>query len=514
MDNTLFLVIAVAALAVLAGLLGLMLLRGRGNAPPDAGLLAEKAGLEARMADLQSRLEDALRRGQAQEAELASQRQRVEDAVETRARAQTELAGMAKTLSLAQAAREAAEAARAAAEQARHQAEQQAALARQQLKDSESLIQQMTEAAKAATLESGKHLVGQLLESHKREAEAAKKQSDEAVKQTTEALYQRFEQVTGSVAALGAQVAQTQAAAQTIYRAISHPGGAGRMAEIGLENLLKSFGLEPGRDFIVQYHAEATSERGALRPDAVVFLPGDAALVIDSKASKALLDLAEAEDAEGADAALAKLGQRMALHLKSLVSKEYSQAVLQSYRTLKRGGDVKRTLIAMALPNEGAVEKLRQADPGLERRAAELDIVIAGPSALAAIVAVARMEIDASRQVEDHEKIVEAVRRLMESLGVALVAAEKAAKGLQGVASSFEDFTRSVNARLLPRARALGKWGIRPAKALPMGLPSFVVDKREADLIEGEAEDVSLPLLGNDAKDGGQKDSGQKDSGQ
>ena len=507
------LIVTIAAL-VLAVLLGLMLLRGQSKAAPDQDLLAEKAVLEARMADLQGRLEDALRRDQAKEAELASQRQRVEEAVETRAKAQTELAGMAKTLGLAQAAREAAEAARAEAEQARHQAERQAALAQQQLKDSESLIQQMTEAAKAATLESGKHLVGQLLESHKRETEAAKKQNDEAVKQTTEGLLQRFEQVTGSVAALGNQVSQTQLTAETIRRAISHPGGAGRMAEIGLENLLKSFGLQPGVDFIVQYHAAADGERGALRPDAVVFLPGDAALVIDSKASKTLLDHAEAESEAEAEAALKRLAQRMNQHLRDLAGRDYGKAVLDTYISLERGGKLTRTIIAMALPNEAAVEKLRQADPELERSATDKDIVIAGPSALAAIIAMARMNIHAGRQSENQEKIATAMRDFLDQLATSLGLAEKSAKGLAAAAEQFDAFTRSVNGRLLPRARSLIKLGVAAKKTLPQALPGFQVTVGRNDVIEAEVEEVQQALLGNDGPDSSQKDSGQKDSGQ
>src|SRR3546814_11581560 len=98
----------------------------------------------------------------------------------------------------------------------------------------------------------------------------------------------------------------------------------------------------------------------------------------------------------------------MNLHRRALGAKTYVNAVLAAFRELKRGGSLKRSMTAMVLPNDAAIEKLRRADPDFERRAAEADIVIAGPSALAAIIAVSRMQIDSGRPAENLEQIVDA----------------------------------------------------------------------------------------------------------
>ncbi len=491
MDN--LLIPGFVVIALLLAVLLYLQLKPRGPAPePDP---AEKAVLQTRLGETERQLAERV-------AEAGPLRQRLEQALAGQAAAEARQAALQAELAQAREAAAGAIAEREAEARRRVEAERQAALAQQKLVDFEALSVQMTEAAKAATLESSKLLAGQLLESHKREAEAAKQQQEAqrqqqeaSVKQTTEALYQRFEQVTGSVAALGQQVSQTQLTAETLRRAISHPGGAGRMAEIGLENLLKSFGLEPGVDFIVQYHAAGDGERGALRPDAVVFLPGDAALVIDSKASKTLLDHAEAESEAEAEAALGRLGQRMNQHLRALAAKDYGNAVLDTYKKLGRGGTLSRSIIAMALPNEAAVEKLRQADAGLERAAADKDIVIAGPSALAAIIAMARMNIHAGRQSENQEKIATAMRDFLDALATALIAAEKSAKGLATAAEQFDAFTRSVNSRLLPRARGLIKLGVAAKKPLPQALPGFDVTVGRHDVIDAEAEEVTPPQL-------------------
>lgn len=393
-----------------------------------------------------------------------------------------------------------------AAHAARLEAEKQAAGLRSELavkaQAFEKLSETATQAAKAAALESAAQMSSKLLADHKREAEAQKEESEKRVKQTTDGLLQKFTDVTGLVTGLAAQMQDRNSRVDAMYRMLSHPGGAGRMAEIGLENTLKAFGLQPGQDFILQYHAAADAERGALRPDAVVFLPGDAVLVIDSKASKLLLDLAEAEGEAEEAAALAQLKQRMATHLRALSAKDYGNAVLATYKETRRGGALRRCMIAMMLPNDAAVEKLRRADPDFERRAGECDIVVAGPSALAAIIAVSRLQIDSGRQAENLEKIVESVTGLIESTATALTLADRVGRGLQTATEQFEAFSRSVNARLLPRVRKLAQFGIRPSKAGPAALPSFNVSvQRPEEFIEAEVEDVP-PLLAEPRRDG------------
>ncbi|WP_374302417.1 DNA recombination protein RmuC [Ferrovibrio sp.] len=393
----------------------------------------------------------------------------------------------------------------ATAQAARLEAERQAAGLRSELavktQAFEKLAETATQAARAAAVESAAQLSNKLLADHKREAEAQKEEGEKRIKQATDGLAQQFLTVTETVTRLNQQVGDSRKAIDTVYRALSHPGGAGRLAEIGLENVLKAFGLQPGLDFIIQYHAAGDGERGNLRPDAVVFLPGDAVLVIDSKASKLLLDHAEAEDEVAEAAALAQLAQRMATHLRALSAKDYGNAVLATYKDLKRGGSLKRSMIAMMLPNDAAVEKLRRADPDFERRAAEVDIVVTGPSALAAIIAVSRLQIDGGRQVENLEKIVEAVGNLVESTATALTLADRVGRGLQQATEQFEAFSRSVNARLLPRIRRLGQLGIRSSKT-PAALPSFQVSVQRTDVIEADAEDVTPQLPGlNDGTD-------------
>lgn len=389
----------------------------------------------------------------------------------------------------------------ASAQEARLTAERDAAALRSELaiktQAFEKLAETATLAAKAAAGEAATQLSNKLLADHKREAEAQKEESEKKVAQVTETLAKQMTEVAQIVAGTVARQQGDAKRVEAIHRMLSHPGGAGRLAEIGLENTLKAFGLQPGIDFVLQYHVAGDSDRGALRPDAVVFLPGDAVLVIDSKASKLLLDHAEAEGEVAEAAALQQLAQRMNTHLRALTAKDYGNAVVSAYKDAKRGGSLKRSIVAMTLPNDAAVEKLRQAAPDFEQRAIESDVVLAGPSSLFALIAFSRMQIDTGRQAENLDQIVAAVTALVESTATALGLAEKVGRGLQQATEQFEAFSRSVNSRLLPRVRKLAGLGIRPSKAGPAALPSFEVNvHRTDDVIEAEVEEIAPRLPG------------------
>lgn len=347
--------------------------------------------------------------------------------------------------------------------------------------------------AKAAVLTTAREVSSKLIEDHKRETETAKKENEERVKKASEAVTLSLETVAQRVASLHDVVAVNTKTIDTVWSALSNPGGAGYYAEIGLENTLKSFGLERGRDFVIQHTVQDAEDGRRLRPDAIVFLPAESVLVIDSKASKFVLDMAGAESTEAEDEARARLVQTMNTHLRALAAKDYSAAVLACWRDTGRSSEIRRILNVMYLPNEGVLERLRAADPEFDRRAAQAQIVPVGPAGLAGLVGFARLDIDYGRQMENQERIVDAARRLVEAVGVALGHADKVGRNLRTAADGFADFAASINKRLLPRAKALEKLGVRPQKTrpLPPQVPAYQLVDLSQPTIEGEAEEVA-----------------------
>ena len=469
------LVIAVGAALLLGMLIG-------------AAIAAKAGGAK----HLRGRLEEA-------QTELSESRLALRAAGEARAAAETRLEEVTAFAERQEAERQRAEADGRAADARRIEAERQVALAQHEVRagerrmaDWETAHKQSVLAAKAAVQETATAVSNKLLTDHKREAEEAKKQSEALVQKTTQKLFDDFKGVASSVEALRGQLLKNDEAVDTVYRALSNPGGAGRFAEIGLENTLKNFGLMPGQDFVMQYAAAGDEDGGSLRPDAVVFLPREEALVVDSKASKFVMDLAEAEGETAEAEAAAKLAGTMNQHLKELASKPYRKAVTAAYERSERPGKLRRVVSVMYLPNEAALEKLRDADPDFMDKAHRQDIIPVGPSGLAALMSISRFEIDQAKQEENHEHIIEAAGNLLESVSVVLGHMEGMGKSLKSAAAKYQEMTASMNSRFLPRARRMAKLGVRPdkAEALNRALPAFQVLEHHGDAtVEVEAEE-------------------------
>jgi DNA recombination protein RmuC len=362
------------------------------------------------------------------------------------------------------------------------------------LSDYERLKEQFLTITKATTSDQLRDLSLKLMADHKREAEEAAKQREAHVAATTKGLVEQMQTLHGSVAALKGQVGEKTEKIDNIWRALTTPSGAGVFAEIALANVLRSFRLEEGRDFVLQLATQDAETGRRLRPDAVVFLPAETVLVVDCKASKFLHDIAQAEGSLNEEEAYRNLARTMNTHLKALAEKDYRSAVAADCRRSGRG-EPARVMSLMYLPNDAALEKLIRADRDFITKAAQHEIILAGPAVLACALGFAACEISFARRVENQEKIVDGAKTLIDAISVVLGHALKVGKGIKSAAESYADLTASVNRVLLSRARRLETYGVRPAKSLPPPLPAYHVNVDES-LIDGEVEEVvPLPRL-------------------
>jgi DNA recombination protein RmuC len=408
----------------------------------------------------------------------------------------TEQQGLEKKLEAAQTERNVYLSQKDEAMAARMEAEKKLELIQQKMQEVEKRMldweMQRTEslkAAKASILEAGGQLSSKLLEDHKREAEAAKKETESLVKKTTEALFEQVTKVSESVATLRDQSGKTEQKMDTVWKALTSPSGSGALAEVGLENTLKNLGLEPMRDYRIQYSFTGT-DGGTKRPDAVIFLPQDMIMVVDSKASKFLIEIEGADSQGTREEALANLARTMNEHLKSLASKDYQAGILESYKEAGRGNKISKIFSIMYLPTESALEHIKRADPEFTYKAQKYNIMLASPAGLFGLFSIAKQEIGAARQEENQMLIVQQVQELMDNLVTVLSYAEGVGKNLKNAVGSFNKFAGSINNRTLGKLQKLVSLGVSPKKALPSRIPNFEVRLTEELLIEGEAEAI------------------------
>jgi DNA recombination protein RmuC len=400
--------------------------------------------------------------------------------IEARTQAVTRMEDVQAQLERSVRERDAALAAREETEQLRQEAVRDAALFRQKMDGMEQRMQDWEKvkaehfkASKEAMFETG--------------LDVFRKQS----KEFTDNTMKEFGNLSELVARLKGEVGDSQRKTDTLWRTLTSPGGAGQMAEIGLANTLISFGLEQGRDFVMQYSVDGEESGKKLRPDAVVFLPQGSALVIDSKASRFFVEIAQtAEQPESQESALASLKKTMHEHLKTLATKGYQDAVKAYHKTTEHAVAIAHTVTVMYLPTESAVETLYKADPTFRMRAQELGILIAGPTGLAGLMSLAQVEITRAYQEKHYDTILEEVGTLLGNLGTVLGYAQAVGKGIESSAKAYQKFTRSVNSRLLSKARKVQEMGVPLPhnKSLPAPLADYHITTESA-VIEGEADD-------------------------
>jgi DNA recombination protein RmuC len=342
------------------------------------------------------------------------------------------------------------------------------------------------ESSKAAVFEIAQQLSSKLIADHRRESQEARQNSVEKFKEATANYHKQFEQVVHSVAALNAKIQESSEVVDVVKRALLSPGGTGSLAEITLENILKSSGLIDGKDFKLQYSINNHENRQ--RPDAIVFLPSNNIFIIDSKASKFFLESEISDDPEIAG----KLLSAMRNHLKQLVSKEYQNGVMSH---LKSAGYniVNHVSTIMFLPSESLIEKLQKLDKNFLEKAWQHNIFPAGPSGLINLLSHARFMISEQLQIANHEIIINEVKNLLSGLFVLSDSARKLGANLQSASSNFDRFAGSFNRTILSKVKRLHKLGIasQSGKQLPNELERFQVLNIKQDVIEVEAEEAN-----------------------
>jgi DNA recombination protein RmuC len=371
------------------------------------------------------------------------------------------------------------------------------------MKDWETQKEESVKAAKAAILEAGGHMSSKLLEDHKREQEAAKKDQEARLQKANEKLLEQFGSVTQSVAVLREQTNATQNQMNTVWRALANPTGAGQLSEVGLENSLKNLGLEQGRDFIMQYSLSDKDTGGRLRPDAILFLPQDVVIVVDSKASKFLLELGEAQNEVHMAEARERLKKTMTKHLQDLCSKDYAGNIQEQFRDAGHGTKIQTLLNVMYLPSESALQHLKEADREFLTRAEKAGIILAGPASLHGLFSLAKLQIAGAKQADNYNHIITAVENLLEAAANSMSYVDNIGNHLKKAAEAFNNMAKSSNRYLLPRMKRLMDLGVKPAKNKLLPSPIMTYDLRRMDdvfTLELEALETPVAVLADEAK--------------
>lgn len=346
------------------------------------------------------------------------------------------------------------------------------------IEEFEKLRDESKSSTKAALFDLGNELSKQLIELHKKENKESREFSEKNIKETAEKFNSEFERIVNMVGSLSKEVSQSKDTVDVIKNSLLSPSGAGSLAEITLENILKSSGLRPQIDFMMQYSVSGDDSE-ILRPDAVVFLPSDKLMIIDAKASKFLVD--DQND-------LKNLAKTMNSHLRSLASKNYSDVVKKTIAG-KQSVRVGNVVTLMFVPSEHAIEKILEADSDFMNKAWKANIFPVGPAGLMNMLSFAKFQISEQMMLHNHQQIIEEVKKLIASIGIMADHSSRLGNSISSVVNHYDKFAASFNRSFLSKAKSIGKMGIEcDLKKTQSPLQRLHVVSSKADLIDVEPE--------------------------
>lgn len=237
----------------------------------------------------------------------------------------------------------------------------------------------------------------------------------------------------------------------------------GIWGEVVLEKVLEKSGLEKGREYEVQVSLK-NEEGKRLQPDAIVRLPEDKDVIVDSKVSLTAYERFcstedEVERAEALKLHIASLRQ----HIRQLSAKDYQ--ALEGIRTLD--------FVLLFVPIEAAFSVAVTEDAELFSDAFSRNIVIVAPSTLLATLRTIQNIWRYEQQNKNAQEIATRAGALYDKFVNFVADLELIGSRLESTQTAYQDaFNKLASGRgnLVKRAEDMKALGAKVSKSLPQNL--------------------------------------------
>jgi DNA recombination protein RmuC len=229
----------------------------------------------------------------------------------------------------------------------------------------------------------------------------------------------------------------------------------GDWGEMMLESILQTAGLVEGQQYDLQ-ESHVDAEGGRKRPDAIVKLPRDRAIVVDAKCSlTAFVEATHAQDPDAREEALDRHLESLRAHVKGLAGKSYGDVLEQ--RTLD--------FVFLFVPNEAAFHAAVARAPTLCEEALKQGVALTSPTTLLAVLRTVEHVWRSERQNANAQRIAEDAGKLLDKLSDFVGDLDQLGNRLDQAKVSY-DAARDKLARgrgnAIKRATDLAQLGARP----------------------------------------------------
>lgn len=324
-------------------------------------------------------------------------------------------------------------------------------LAKMQL-ESEGRFKQLAEAALLKSQQQFVQIADETLKKHKEGAEGELGKMLKPIQETFGQFREKVEAIQKvsaedrakleeQIRNVGESVLKTQAAAGKLANALSTTRHGGRWGEETLRNVLEMSGLSPYADFTEQTSSD--TDKGKVRPDVIIRMPGGRELVIDSKVSlDDYLAASDEQDPVKRTQYLAAHAAKVRAHVTSLARKDY-------WKSFSDRVD----FVAMFMPGENFYAAVLEHDREIFDFASRNSVIIVTPSTLIALAKAVAYGWRQEQAAHNAEQAVELGRELYQRLSVMTGHMSKVGDNLDKAVDSYNSLVGSYERKVMPQVR-------------------------------------------------------------
>ncbi|MBM3806488.1 MAG: DNA recombination protein RmuC [Actinobacteria bacterium] len=265
-------------------------------------------------------------------------------------------------------------------------------------------------------------------------------------------LQSNYSSTVGVTETISKQIESLNQTTSALQSALKSPSARGAWGEQQLRNVIELAGMLPYCDFYEQTTVSGNDK--TQRPDAVIKLPNEGCVVIDSKTPlDAYLKAQETSDSASRQQLLAEHAKALAGHAKVLADKRYDEMFERSPE-----------YVIMFIPGESFLADALRADGSLLEVAMRSRVLIASPVNLLALLLAVAKGWQAFQIAENAEKIASLGRELYERVETVLKSVDRTGRGLETAISAYNQMVGSIESRMLASLRKFKDMGVSSAE--------------------------------------------------
>ena len=242
----------------------------------------------------------------------------------------------------------------------------------------------------------------------------------------------------------------------------------GDWGEMIVERIFEASGLQQGREYIAQ-ESFREAEGVLKRPDFMVMLPGNKAVIVDSKVSLTAYErFCSLDEERERTLALKEHVQSVRRHIAELQAKEYSGI----------GGNRTLDFVILCIPIEPAWQAVMQADPDIMYNLAGKNVVLCGPTTLMITLKLIAQIWRRENENRNAELIADKAGKIYDQVLLIFDAMVEARKRLSGASDSFDLALKRIKegrGNLVGRVEDIRKLGAKVSRQLPLDVVAEAV---------------------------------------